>query len=64
VCNEWHNFQNFAEWFCKNYCDASMDKWQLDKDIIVPGNRVYSPETCCFVPNAVNNKPEYKKKTK
>ena len=26
----------------------------LDKDILFKGNKVYSPETCCFVPHAVN----------
>jgi hypothetical protein len=51
VCKEWHNFQNFAEWFYKNYIDG----WCLDKDILVKGNKVYSPETCCFVPQEINN---------
>ena len=27
----------------------------LDKDIIVPGNKLYSPETCAFVLNATNS---------
>jgi hypothetical protein len=27
----------------------------LDKDIIVPGNRLYSPETCAFVLPATNS---------
>lgn len=60
VCQEWHNFQNFADWFSKNYSYETMHKWQLDKDIIVPGNRVYGPDTCCFVPNDINNKSIYK----
>src|SRR3990167_7715183 len=28
--------------------------YQLDKDILIQGNKVYSPETCCFVPQYVN----------
>lgn len=34
--------------------DENGRHWGLDKDIIVPFNRHYSVETCCFVPNEVN----------
>ncbi len=50
----WHNLQNFGEWFEKNYNPKYMKSWCLDKDILVKGNRIYSPETCCFVPNEIN----------
>jgi len=50
VCEEWHNFQNFAEWFDQNYVEG----WYMDKDILCYECRKYSPETCCFVPNEVN----------
>ena len=50
VTVEWHNFQNFAEWFENNYVDG----WQHDKDILKKGNKIYSPETCCFVPKEIN----------
>ena len=55
VCEEWHNFQVFAEWFEKNYNPEVMQGWHLDKDILIKGNKIYSPETCCFVPEEVNN---------
>lgn len=44
VCDEWHNFQNFAEWFSVNYIQGH----ELDKDIKIGGNKVYSPESCIF----------------
>lgn len=50
VCEEWHNFQNFAKWFEENYTEG----FELDKDIICPSCKVYSPSTCCFVPQEVN----------
>jgi hypothetical protein len=54
VCEEWHNFQNFAQWFYENYNPETMQGWQLDKDILIKGNKIYSPETCCFVPQEIN----------
>ena len=57
VC--WHNFQNFAEWCYSqkffNFKDDNGRSYQLDKDILVKGNKVYSPETCCFVPHEINS---------
>ena len=59
VCEEWLNFQNFAKWcYGQKLLNAKDDKgsyYQLDKDLILKGNKVYSPETCCFVPPALNN---------
>lgn len=46
----WHVFSAFKEWFDRNYIDG----YQLDKDIMVPGNKVYGPDTCCFVPAWIN----------
>lgn len=54
VSNEWKCFQNFAEWFNLNYNPNFMFDWELDKDILVKGNKVYSSETCCFVPKEIN----------
>jgi hypothetical protein len=50
VCDDWHNFQNFAAWFKGNYIEG----FHLDKDIKIDGNKVYSPKTCLFVSQADN----------
>ena len=58
VCEEWLNFQNFAAWCYKQkHFESKDDKgrsYHLDKDILVRGNKVYSPETCSFVPPYIN----------
>ena len=55
VCNEWHNFQNFAEWYENNYYEIDNDKMQLDKDILIKNNNIYSSDTCCFVNHTINS---------
>lgn len=47
---DWLNFQNFASWFVENY----VVNWQIDKDILKQGNKIYGPDTCCFVPKEIN----------
>lgn len=54
VCKEWHTFSNFKSWF--DSPDNGYHKsYQLDKDILVKGNKVYSPNTCCLVPSSINS---------
>jgi len=54
VCKEWLNFQNFAEWFHKNYYELLDERVELDKDIIKRENKIYCPEFCSFVPQSIN----------
>jgi hypothetical protein len=61
VAEEWHNFQNFAKWYEENYNPETMHKWQLDKDTLFKGNKVYSKETCCFLPRDINNSLQKRK---
>ncbi|AUR97028.1 DNA-binding domain protein [Vibrio phage 1.236.O._10N.261.52.C4] len=53
VCDDWHNFQNFAEWYEENYPKDGCD-YHLDKDLKILGNREYSPDGCMFVSPMVN----------
>jgi hypothetical protein len=48
VDKEWHNFQCFAKWYHENYPADGKD-YQLDKDLLVKGNKIYSADTCCFL---------------
>ena len=50
VCDEWLIFSNFKSWM-------KSEDWKgkaLDKDILEPGNKIYSSVTCLFVTGAVN----------
>lgn len=55
VAEEWHNFQTFAAWYDENYYEIDGHRMHLDKDILIKGNKVYSPETCVFVPQFINS---------
>lgn len=51
VCEEWKTFSNFLKWFNSQ---TYKEGFELDKDILVQGNKIYSPETCCFLPRYIN----------
>lgn len=52
VCDDWLDFQNFSEWFYEH--EYHNYGYELDKDILTKGSKVYSPETCCFIPQELN----------
>ena len=54
VDKEWHNFQNFAEWFYKNKPNNTNIEYELDKDILSRDEKIYSPSTCIFLPKEIN----------
>lgn len=51
VCDEWLLLSNFKKWYDINYREGTA----LDKDILIPGNKIYCPEACRFVPQYINN---------
>jgi len=50
VDESWHRLSGFEAWYLKHYRPG----YHLDKDILVSGNRVYGPRTCCYVPADIN----------
>jgi len=51
VCKEWLTFSAFEKWMLTQ----EFGGLALDKDIIKQGNKVYCPEYCRFIPQALNN---------
>ncbi len=51
VCDDWLYFTKFKAWM-------EQQDWKgkaLDKDLLLEGNKIYSPKTCIFVDQAINN---------
>lgn len=55
VCDKWLNFQNFAQWLNDNLYEIDGEQMELDKDIKIKNNKVYSPETCLLIPKRIND---------
>lgn len=51
VCDEWACYEVFAEWFESR---NTSDDLEVEKDLLILGNKQYSPTTCCLLPNYIN----------
>lgn len=50
VHKDWHNFSNFYKWASLHYKEGL----ELDKDLLIKGNKVYSEDTCVFLTPRLN----------
>lgn len=53
VSDNFKSYSFFYEWLF-HQTGRSNHGWQLDKDIIHKGNKVYSEDSCVFVPREIN----------
>lgn len=54
ISEDFRWFKTFKDW-CNKQIGFNNEGWALDKDILVKGNKLYSPEACCFVPAELNS---------
>ena len=50
VCKSWLTFSNFRKWMITKDWEGK----ELDKDLLVEGNKIYSPTTCIFIDQKIN----------
>ena len=52
VSDKFKDYSKWREWY-DNY-PYKQDGWHMDKDLLIKGNKVYSEDTCVFLPKEIN----------
>lgn len=53
VSDEWRYLSDFKKWY-DFHVRGNIQKYHLDKDLVIPNNKVYSPKTCVIIPQRFN----------
>ena len=54
ISEKFKDFSFFHEW-CLTQIGFGQEGYQLDKDLLLKGNKVYSEDTCVFLPRDLNS---------
>lgn len=52
VSESFKHYHIFKQWYLTQYLEEG---WELDKDLLFKGNKVYCASRCCFLPKEINS---------